>query len=364
VQNLRGRTIQYNILQRDVDTNRALYEGLLQRYKEVGVAGGVTANNIAIIDRAEPSPGPSSPRPLLNFAVALAGGAFVAVALAFLVDALDQVLTTPDDVAARIGLPILGVIPLAAKRTEVAALLADRRSGLSESYYSLRSMLQFSTEAGFPRSLLVTSTGPGEGKSTTAYALATILARLGYKTVLVDADLRNPSLQKEFDGLHNSTGLTNLLTSAGTLAEVVQDSGTPNLTIITSGPLPPSPAELLGTQTFHRTVAAISAGFDIVIIDGPPVMGLADAPLIAAAVNATLLVVEASMTGRTQALAAVGRLQMAHAKLVGAVLTKFDLRNASYGYGYAYQYAYGYGAANNDRGGPSLLSRITRFLRR
>lgn len=359
VLNLRNRSIQYTILQREVDTNRALYDGLLQRYREVGVAGGVTTNNISIVDRAEPAGRPSSPRPLINMGLAAFIGVVLAIVLAILLETLDQAIRTPSDVETKLRLPVLGSIPLLGKGLRPREALADPRSPLSEAYYSLRSALQFSTEEGFPRSLLVTSTRPGEGKSTTSYAVALNVARLGYRTLLMDADLRNPSLHKT-TGLDNRRGLTNLLTSNATLREVAQEGVAHNLTIITCGPLPPNPAELLGTNRLKMIMRDAMSEYDVVILDGPPVMGLADAPMVAGAVNGALLVIEAGKTGRSQASAAARRLEMANAHVLGVALTKFDAREASYGYGYAYEYDYSYGGSGSGGGSrtPTVLDNL------
>jgi len=342
VLDLSKRSIQYTILQREVDTNRTLYDGLLQRYKEVGVAGGVTTNNISIVDRAEPPLLPSSPRPVLNLLLAGMAGAVFGVAFAFLREALDQAIRTPADVETKLGLPLLGSIPILKAGVQPAEALADLRSGLSEAYQSLRSALQFSTNDGFPKTLLVTSPRPGDGKSTTALALAQNVARLGFRTLLVDADLRNSSLHKLI-GADNRTGLSNVLTGAATLAEAIQSGKAPNLFVITSGPLPPNPAELLAGGRLRKFVGEAAGVFDMVIFDGPPIMGLADSPLVSAVVAGTILVIEAGQTGRSQARAAFGRLAMARAHLLGVVLSKFNARQASYGYGYGYQYDYDYG---------------------
>jgi capsular exopolysaccharide synthesis family protein len=342
VLDLRNRSIQYNILQREVDTSRTLYDGLLQRYKEVGVAGGIASNNISIVDRAKPPHVPSSPRPVRNMALALVAGAILGLAMAFLREALDQAVRVPADVENKLRLPVLGSIPVLAKGQLPREALADNRSAMSEAYFSLRSALQFSTKDGFPKTMVVTSTRPGEGKSTTAYALAQSMARLGFRTLLVDGDLRNPSLHKTI-GADNRAGLSNVLTGAAGAKEVVQAASSPNLFVITSGPLPPNPAELLAGVRLSAFVNAASQDFDMVIIDGPPVMGLADAPLIASVVEGVVLLIEAGKTGRTQARAAVRRLQMANAHILGVVLTKFNAKSASYGYGYAYEYEYAYG---------------------
>ncbi|MHB8530557.1 MAG: GumC family protein [Caulobacteraceae bacterium] len=323
VLDLSKRSIQYTILQREVDTNRALYDGLLQRYKEVGVAGGVTANNISIVDRAEPPLLPSSPKPLLNLVIALLAGIGGGVALAFAREAFDQAIRTAADVEGKLGVPMLGAIPVLKAGIQPAEALADPRSPLSEAYQSLRSALQFSTIDGFPPAMVVTSPQPGDGKSTTAFALAASMANLGFRTLLLDADLRNPSLHKLI-AADNRVGLSNLLTGAAVLQEVTQASAVANLFVVTSGPLPPNPAELLAGHRLRLLASEAGQVFDVLIFDGPPIMGLADAPMIAAAVTGCLVVIEPGRTGRTQARAALARLALASGHILGVALTKFN----------------------------------------
>jgi len=366
VLDLRGRSIQYNILQREVDTNRTLYDGLLQRYKEVGVAGGVTTNNISIVDRADPPRLPSSPNVLLNMLLALAAGLGLGVVLALLREILDQAVRAPQDVETKLGLPVLGSIPLLEKGLQPSQALSDTRSALSEAYHSLRSALQFSTKDGFPQTLLVTSARPSEGKSTTALAIAHNMARLGYRTLLVDADLRDPSLHKTV-GADNHAGLSNILTGSAKLPEVVQSTDAENLFIVPCGPLPPNPAELLASTRLQVFTQAAASQFDMVIFDGPPVMGLADAPMIASVMKGALLVIESGRTGRAQARAALRRLAMVNAHILGVVLTKFDARKStySYGYGYAYEYEYDYGKTPSKVAGrQSTLQSVSGRARR
>jgi capsular exopolysaccharide synthesis family protein len=344
--NLKERSIQYNFLERELDTNRILYDGLLQRYKEVGVTAGVTTNNISIIDRASPPRAPSSPKPLINVLMALAMGLGAATLTALAAETLDQAIRQPGDVERKLNLPLLGSIPLLAKGVSPKEAMRDPRSHFWEAYFSVRTALQFSTTDGVPRSLLVISTRPGEGKTTTSVALAHSLARLGAKTLLIDADLRKPSLHQLL-GLSPALGLSNVLAGANRLDQVVQDTEQPGLWVITSGPLPPTPAELLADNRLRLLCAEAEERFDVVIFDGPPVMGFADAPLISAVVAGTVLVVEAAKIRRGQVIATLHRLRMARAKVIGAVLAKFDARKAVYGdvhggvYNYHYNYAYG-----------------------
>ncbi len=338
---LRDRSIQYNILQRELDTTRTLYEGLLQRYKEVGVAGGLATNNISIVDQADVPEDPSSPNLLKNLAIALLLGLGAAVVAMLIIEALDESLTTPDDVEQKLGMSVLGVIPLLDKGQTTAAAVTDVRSAFSEAYYSLRTALQFSTTNGTPAALLVTSARPAEGKSTTSYAVALNLARVGKRVLLVDGDLRNPSMHRSV-GLENTTGMSNILAGGSDLRTAAQATKQENLYFIPSGPLPPNPAELWATEALQRFLAEARESFDHVIIDGPPVLGLADAPLLASAVAGTLFVLESRGTRRGQARGALRRLRLGRARLLGVVLTKFNAKKTSYGgYDYAYDYEYG-----------------------
>jgi succinoglycan biosynthesis transport protein ExoP len=341
VLDLRDRSIQYNILQRELDTTRTLYEGLLQRYKEVGVSGGVAANNISIVDRATPPAGPSKPNFLMNMAIAALLGLGLGALAALILEALDETLATPDDVEKKLGIPVLGAIPLLDNGETPAIALADIRSGFSEAYYSLRTALQFSTPDGAPASLLVSSAHPAEGKSTTAYAVALSLARVGKRVLLVDGDLRNPSMHR-IVGVENERGMSNLLSGSADLGAVVLGTEQENLFFIPCGPLPPNPAELWGGDRLREFLNESRKRFDHVIIDGPPVLGFADAPMLAAAVSGVLFVLESRGTRRGQARGALRRLQVGRAHLLGAVLTKFSTKAASYGsYDYAYDYHYG-----------------------
>ena len=338
VLDLRGRSIQYDILQREVDTNRSLYEGLLQRYKEIGVVGGLSTNNVSIVDQAQPPGAPSEPEPVKNMLAALMVGLLAGIGLAFLLETIDESISAPADVETKLGLPLLGAIPKLERGVTPMEALGDIRSGFAEAYYSVQTALQFSTEHGVPRTMVVVSARPSEGKSTSATAIARYLARLGSRVLLVDGDLRNPSLHRLMDA-DSSAGLSNFLSSGGTLRELIQVTDTPNLSFMPSGPAPPSPAELMAGPRVPELLREAREIFDIVVIDGPPVMGLADAPLLASRVEGTVMVVEAGGAGRNVVRTAISRLRMGNARLLGVILTKYEARKAgSYGYGYGYGY--------------------------
>ncbi|KFN46771.1 hypothetical protein N790_08115 [Arenimonas malthae CC-JY-1] len=343
VLDLQSRSIQYNILKREVDTNRQQYDALLQRYKEIGIAGGVGTNNISIVDRAEVPTNKHKPRLALNLAVALLLGLFGGVLLAFVFEHLDDTLKSPEDVEKQMGLSVLGVIPMLKAPMTPAKALEDPRSAFAEAYRSVRTALQFSTDTGVPRCLLVTSASPSEGKSTTALTLAKNFAQLGKRVLIIDGDLRNPSLHRSLDK-PNDIGLSNYLAGAAKATEVIHATDSPHLMFMPTGPLPPNPAELLMGPKMLSLISIASEKFDQVIIDGPPVMGLADAPILANMASGTLLVVEAGETRISLARNALKRLYAARAHVIGALLTKFSAKHAGYAYGYGGYNYYSYGA--------------------
>jgi capsular exopolysaccharide synthesis family protein len=346
VLDLSGRSVEYNILLRELDTSRQLYDGLLQRYKEVGVTGGVTANNVSLIDRAIAPKTPSSPKLPLNLALAFVLGLGLGVVAAFLIEALDDSITTPGDVEEKLGLPGLGNIPLLDKDEDAISALRDVRSPFSEAYYSLRTALQFTTSHGAPKSLLLTSARPGEGKSTTAFATALNLSRIGKRVLLVDGDLRNPSMHRVLE-MDNSQGMSNFLSGSADLNGVVRKTPFATLDFIPCGPLPPNPAELWSGDRLQVLLDQALAVYDHVVIDGPPVLGFADAPLLSSSVEGTLFVLESRGTGRRQALGALRRLSFARGHVLGAVLTKFQA-NKTRNDGYDYSYDYDYGAKSSS----------------
>ena len=347
VLDLESRSIRYNVLKREVDTNRQLYDGLLQRYKEVGLAGGVSTNNISVVDRAEIPGRPYKPSLFTNTLLAMLAGLALGILLAFFFEYLDDTLKTPDDIEKQLGLAVLGIIPRLKNMTPAKAL-EDPRSAFSEAYRSVRTALQFSTESGVPRSLLITSSMPSEGKSTTALTLAQNFAQLGKRVLLIDADLRNPTMHKTL-GLDNSLGLSNCLAGAAKPQDVIHTVPDSSLHVILAGPLPPNPAELLAGPKMLSLLTVAMAKYDQVIIDGPPTMGLADAPIIAHVAMGTLLIVDAAQTRKDVAKGAVKRLHSARARLIGALLTKYDARRAGYGSGYGDYSYYTYGSSDSPK---------------
>ena len=341
VLDLRGRSIQYNIYQREVDTNRGLYDALLQRFKEVGVAGGIGTAPVSIVDRAEVPDSPYKPNLPLNLAMGLMLGLVGGVGSAFALEYLNDTIKTREDVRSKLGLACLGAIPKASAKDAFIEELKDLKSSVSEAYSAVVASLRFSTEEGLPKTLVVTSTRSGEGKSSSSLALAQNFARRGASVLLIDADLRKPAFKSSSEKL----GLTRLLTDdEEELRKNVTATQFADLWLLPSGPLPPNPADLLSTGRFQAILADANSKFDIVIVDAPPVIGLADSLLISSVAINVMFVVESGKTRTKAAQEALGLIHGSGAHVVGATLTKSAEDMGGYGYK-----SYGYGVIDKNR---------------
>ncbi len=341
VLDLRGRSIQYTIFQREVDTNRALYDALLQRYKEIGVAGGIGTAPVSIVDRSDIPTGPFKPNLLWNLLAGFGLGLAAGIATAFALEYMNDTIKTRADVRNKLGLACLGAIPKRTRKVPLLEELEDPTSATSEAYSTVSTSLRFSTENGVPKTMLISSARAAEGKSSTAVSLAHNLARLGKSVLLIDSDLRKPA----FRSLTNGKGLSRLLTSDDSVADHVTPTQYENLCLLACGPIPPNPSDLLSSNRLRAVVNEASSQFDIVLVDAPPVLGLADAPLIASVVNDVVLVIESGKTRTTAAQEAINRLRAAGANIIGGALTKSAEESSAYGYGYKYKY----GAIDQDR---------------
>ena len=338
LQGLRNRSIDYNILQREVDTNRAQYEALLQRYKEIAIAGGVGSSQVAIVDRAASPREPFAPSHLRNLALAAALSLAIGIGLAMLLEFLDDTIKSPDDVRTKLREPLVGVVPRLKGRTKIESILNDPRSPVAEAFHSLRTSLAFSTSAGTPRSILVTSSRPGEGKTSSVTALAFAFARTGKRVLIIDADMRKPSFAAKSRA---SIGLSGLLTSDERLQKHIVSGPIPNIFLLPAGRPPPNPAELLASDRLFDIVLEAEEEFDVVLIDSAPVLAFADAPLLGSVCRAAIYVVQ-SGGQRTQMIQrSIARLRDSNTVVAGVLLTKLNLKRDGYGYGYGYSYNYG-----------------------
>ncbi|RVA03370.1 polysaccharide biosynthesis tyrosine autokinase [Mesorhizobium sp. M7A.F.Ca.US.001.02.1.1] len=342
------KNIKYTILKREVDSNRSQYDSLIAKLNEVGVSSELKTQSAAIVDFASLPTAPYSPRLSINLAVALALFMALAASIIYIIELLNNTFTNPEQIEKELGLTMLGILPLVGDR-ELIASIADQKSGLSEAYRSLRTSLQFSGVEGAPRSLLVTSSEPSEGKSTTSFKLGQDFAALGARVLLVDGDLRKPNLHRLF-GLDNAIGLSNLLTNTvrkDDLPGIFRPTKYPNVTVLTSGTIPPNPADLLSSPKMALILTILGKRFDLVIIDAPPVVGLSDAPILSRLAEGTLMVVSTNQVTRKSAKTALKRLRSAGANVIGAAMSKFTVNKFDYNYAYKYmnyQY-YDYGAS-------------------
>jgi capsular exopolysaccharide synthesis family protein len=350
---LNEKSIEFSILKRDLDANRTLYEGLLQKLKEAGVTASLRSSNIRIVDNARVPTMPVSPNWLRNLEVSLLIGLIGGIVLTFLVEALDTTIRTPEEMQALLGLPSLGLIPHSnalkaagvswslksmsptlTSHHNASTLIAQSRpnSDIAESFRSLRTSILLSSAVKRPNIILFTSPMPQEGKTTTCVNIAIVLAQRGGKVLLVDTDLRRPSMHSIF-GLPNLVGLSNVLADLEDIESAVQQfHSVPNLFILTSGPIPPHPAELLGSERMQQLLERFRTEYDQVILDSSPINLVTDPAVLSPHTDAVLLVVRAGMTSKNVLRHARDHLLQINAPLRGVVVNDARLHSFDYHY--------------------------------
>jgi polysaccharide biosynthesis transport protein len=331
---------QLQALQGRIVALRQTYATLL------GYSSNSGANLLTVVDPASPPTQAASPRVLLNTFIAALVGLLLAVGLAFLLDYLDDTIKSSEVVESVAALPTLGTIPKmrgGKERQEFyrLATLLYPRSGVAEAYRTLRSNIEFAAVDAPVKSLLVTSSVQGEGKTTTAANLAVVIAQAGHRTLLLDADFRKPGIHRIFD-LPNALGLSTLLRSDATeIDNVAQNTEQEDLRVITTGPLPPNPAELLGSQRMRTVLARLARAADLIIIDSPPLQAVTDAAILASVADGTVFIVDFGRTRRAAVQSGREALAKAGARVLGVVLNRLPKRSSSYYYAYG---GYGPGA--------------------
>lgn len=316
------------------------YANLLKSYEEIRLAEAQAMDNVVVAEPAVVPRYPVKPNTLLNTLLAAVVGCMLAVGVAFLIEYLDDTIKTSEDVSQTLGLSTLGAITRIEARTseEKVVTALQPRSPISEAYRALRTNIQFSAVDRPLKTLLVTSANPLEGKSTTVANLGVVMAQAGLSVILVDSDLRRPNLHKFF-GVDNKQGLTDaLLQSTPNLDGYLQGTAIENLQVLASGPLPPNPSELLGSQRMRDLVEQLKGKADVLLFDSPPVLAVTDAAVLANQVDGVLLIVDAGTTRREAASRARETMAKVGASLLGVALNKLSARGAG-GYYYYYYYS-------------------------
>jgi capsular exopolysaccharide synthesis family protein len=381
VNQMADKMVEYNIIKRDADSKKQIYDGLLQKLNEAGISAGLHSSNITIVDPAMVPSGPSRPNKTRNIMMAFLVGLVGGIGLAFLREYMDNTVKTPDDVELLARLPSLAVVPsfgsLDGKRSRMQKLLHSASSNgrempvelvsysmpqsqVSEAFRSLRTSLLLSQAGHPPQVILVTSALPREGKTTAAVNIAVTLAQLGDKTLLIDADLRKPGVTRALslpDGKY--AGMSSYLAGVSTLEMVtVPHPVISNLAAIPTGPIPPNPADLLSSEKMGQAIAELRKEYKFIVIDSPPVMAATDAVILSVLVDGVLLVVRSGETPKEAFTRMRDLLAGVKSRMLGVLLNAVDSSAPDYYYSYRY-YPYSYGGYSHDTrksAGPSATA--------
>jgi capsular exopolysaccharide synthesis family protein len=352
---LNEQLAQYTILQSDWDQTKKLCDILDDRIKELNVTEDAGALNISILEVARPADKPSAPQKARYLAIALVMGLMLGGGLALLRDWMDQRLRSAEEIAAVLGLPVLGIVPSMSKRVDIVArgqrVHVDSDSSEAEAYRTIRTAVFFGAPKNEARKIVVTSPAAGDGKTTLVSNLAIAMAQAGQKTLIVDADFRKPMQQKIFKLNHKEAGLSNIIAGFMTSEEGIQHSGIEGLDLLLCGSDVPNPSEMLNSDRFAELLEILADKYDRVIVDSPPVMPVTDAQIIAAVCDVTLLVLRAEKSTRNVSRQARDGLLSVGARVLGAVVNDVK-KKGRYGYysGYGYYHSnYGYGRDKKKR---------------
>ena len=335
------KAIEYGVLEREVESGRQIYQSLTQRARETSVAGELRSSSIRVVDRSEVPREPVSPRVAVSLLFALFGGGLLAIGAALFFEYLDNRIKTPEEIEAHLGMPTIGFIPALPKGWQNRQPLVSEGvpPDFAEAFRALRTNVLFSTAEKGPRVVVVTSSGPGEGKTIVASNLAIGFAHAGQRVLLADGDLRRPRVHEVF-ACAQEPGLSNALVGDAKASEAVRKGPVPGLCLLTAGRVPPNAAELLGSQRFRELLASIRGQFDWVVIDSPPVMAVTDPNILANLADSVVFVIGAEMTSYKIAQRAVEQLHRGRAVFAGAVLNKVQIQRHAYYYSQYYRREY------------------------
>ncbi|MFQ5455340.1 MAG: GumC family protein [Nitrospirota bacterium] len=339
---------KYLLLKREVDTNRQLYEILLKRLKETILTENIPRSNYQIVYKAAMPQYPVRPKKRLNIILSIITGITGGIGLAFFFEYLDNTVKGPEDIERYIKLPLLGIVQSGVRSTHKSSdesietiTHTSPKSSFAESYRTIRTGILLSSIEKRPKTLLVTSSGPVEGKTTTSTNTAIAMSQLGGDVLLLDADLRRPRIHKIFN-LENSTGLSTILIRESDTFSTIKNTNISNLFVITSGPMPPNPAELLGSQRMKEVLSEFGQRFKRIIIDSPPLISVTDSPILSTIADGTILVIKGGYTTKDVVITGKKRLEDVNSNIIGVILNNLDMTTSSYYYGYSsYYYYYG-----------------------
>jgi capsular exopolysaccharide synthesis family protein len=347
--------VEYKPLQRKADQNGKMYGLIASRQKEIDITGPMKANNVRVLERATVPGAPVRPKPVQNLLVGLLIGLITGLALAFAIEVLDNTLKTQVDVEQFLGVPVLGPVPIigTGSRGEAAqvgdnvrdrdlSVFMDPKSVAAECYRSIRTNILFMSPDRPTRTMVVTSPSPQEGKTTTAINLGVTMAEAGSRILIVDTDMRRPRLHRSF-GVPNQTGISTVIVGKTPLEEAIKRTDVPNLDVLTCGPVPPNPSELLHTDRFRAVLADCAKLYDRVILDSPPTSAVTDPAVLGNLADGVVLVIKTGETTRESATHARRQLVAARARLLGVIVNAIDFSNPAYGYDYYYRNYYRYG---------------------
>ncbi len=337
---LNEKLIQFNLLKQEVETNRQMYEALVTKLKEQAVSEQAQSVKVWVVEEAKRPELPSKPRKSRNVMLGLVLGLFGGIGIAFFLEYLDNTVKYPDDVQERYGLPVLSTVPYVKnQKGQPEVLTLEEPSGaFAESYKSIRAAVMLSGSGKPPKSLLITSMSPEDGKTTTAVNLAAVFAQAGKKTLLVDADMRKPRIHKIFK-LENGAGLSSYLAGAAEL-KISPVESIDNLFVLKAGPAPPNPSELLGSDRFRRFLEDSGRVFDVMVFDSPPVLTVSDSLVLSKALDGTLIVARAGKVTFEiieKGLSVLGNIQ---APIIGFILNAILVRKGDYYYYHHYYHSY------------------------
>lgn len=343
------KQVEYNRLLREKDSNQRVFEQVMSRMKEIDLSSMLKVNNIRLLDRAKLSTAPILPRVKLNVMLGILLGILVSLATVVILESMDKSIKGPEDVQRFLAVPVLGVVPGVtiesnsedAKYPNAVEMFTHNhpKSSIAEYCRTVRTNISFSSPEKPLRRLLITSASPREGKTTIATNLSVTLAVPEKRVVVVDTDMRRPRIHKAF-GTHNEYGLSNVIMGKMTLDQAIRPSQVERLDLLTCGPIPPNPAELVGSEIFAKILDDLQARYDWVILDSPPVIAVADSMILSSLVDGVILVVSHSKTPRDMAAQACKQLQDVGGNILGVVLNQMDINQRGYGRYYQYYHYY------------------------